>query len=57
MGEGELPITLINIALWSTTFLNVYFSHHQGFYQIQQFITDTSGQKRLTEGIHCEHGS
>ena len=53
-GEGELSITLTNIALWSITFLNVYFSHHQGFYQIQQFITSTSGQKMLTEGIHCE---
>jgi len=52
--EDELAVTLINIVLWSITFLNVYFSHHQGFNQIQQFTTSTSGQKRLIEVIHCE---
>lgn len=52
--EHELAITLINIVLWPMTFLKVYFSHNQGFNQIQEFITSISGQKRFIEVIHCE---
>ena len=56
-GEGKLPISLINIALWSTNISKRLFPTSSSFYQIQQFITSTSGEKRLTEGNHCEHGT